>query len=152
MNTRQRAIAYKICAYRDGQKCFICRIKGDKKTLLICRRNPELKYDLPDGRNWELRCKRCDRLTNPRNFGPIKRYKSFSTIGEMIGCMVDTIFARKNIGINARGHIADRLNISITLLDQMIKGEAPCNVQIFCAIAKLCNCKTAFDWLKEYGI
>lgn len=152
MNGRKRALAYNLCKKRSGEVCAHCGRKGNKKTLSVCRRDLEIQYDLPDGRNWELRCGKCSHAINPRNCKPLTRYRSFASIGEMLGFMIDTIYARRNPGPSIHKSIADKLMLTETILDQMIKGEAICSVQTFCAIARLTKCsKVAFDWLKEYG-
>jgi hypothetical protein len=158
MNGRMRAVAYRLCKKRSGEICACCGRKGNPKTLLVAHKddstlNLGTNKNPVDGRNWELRCRPCAYTASPRNCKPVKRYRSFSSIGEMIGYMVDTIYARRNPGLPARRSVADRLTISEIIFDQMIKGEAMCSVQQFCNIARLCKCNNvAFDWLKEYGV
>ena len=65
MNSRDRPKWYKYLAQLDGEKCYICGVRGTKETLVVDHWNNDNSDNRPE--NLHLLCRSCNTSKNVKN-------------------------------------------------------------------------------------
>jgi hypothetical protein len=77
--------------------------------------------------------------------------QNFSTLGEIIGWMIDGRFRMIHPELSPRHYIASRLNMSESNLSLIISNQRPIDLSNFCLIVTLCDAPEAFEFLKGFN-
>ena len=79
LNGKQIRKAYAFCVKRDGEHCAICGKRPPEIYLEVDHKDGNPNHNPKDGSNWQLLCRRDNRMKNPRGRGKRKagtQYKS----------------------------------------------------------------------------
>lgn len=75
----------------------------------------------------------------------------FSTLGDIIGWMVDVCFQIDHPDLKARAHISSRLGMTEANLSLIINNKRPIDLNKFCLIVSDCKIPQVFNCLKDFS-